>query len=194
MTVGISHNLRAIYQKRVHLTVCKLCLRFKGAEGKLRTKHKLTSCNLYPPRWDMCDIPPGGACVTSPVLRLMPRQREKTNLNLTTARPPVSCESLTTQYPFGSSLFLTSPNSQVCNQPPRMTPDDHEAAALPAHGSCPRAFIKPPFCIKDISRILSWLLALDVIPPNFTYIPKLHHQQKKERKRDKKKRLKKKKK
>lgn len=47
---------------------------------------------------------------------------------------------------------------------PLSAPRDNQPWAFPAHGSCPLALIKP-FCTKDVS-ILSWLLALDLTPPN----------------------------
>lgn len=92
----------------------------------------------------------------------------KAIFTLTMARPPVSHMSfLAYENSFKISLFLTSPNSAGIES---ASPHEPRAAALPAHGSCPCVLIKQPFCTKEVSRILSWLLA-----SNLTYIPKLHH-------------------
>lgn len=86
------------------------------------------------------------------------------------ARLSVSCEALTYENPFETSLFLTFPNSQVYSQPP---PHNPNAAALSAHGSCPCGLIKPPFGTKDVSRILGCWLWMPP-SPNLMYIPKPH--------------------
>ena len=66
-------------------------------------------------------------------------------------------------------ILLESP---FCLPPP--TPGymiSHSSQApLPAHQSCPCALIKSLFRTKDVTRIRSWSLALDL-----TYTPKVHH-------------------
>ena len=74
------------------------------------------------------------------------------------ARPLVSKgSSLAWNFFWTPPFYLTSLNPIVYNQLFLTTPEQ----LFFAHGSCPRALIKPPFCTKDISRVLSWPSAPD---------------------------------
>ena len=133
-------------------------------QGSLRTKHSWFPTNNPHPGWALCDIlQEASSCFNVNTLL-----EEKAIFNLTMARPPVFCRSyLAYENPFGISLLLTFPNSWVYNQPLLRGPG--QQLFLPT-GPVLVLLIKPPFCTKDVSRILSWSLA-----PGLTYILKLHH-------------------
>ena len=107
-----------------------------GTEDSLKTKHKLTPHKQPPLGWDVCDIPQE----ILNCLNVNALLEGKRTFKLTMARPPVSCRSsLAYENPFETSLFLTSWNLQVYNQPPFTSPG---VATLLAHWICPCALIK----------------------------------------------------
>ena len=101
-----------------------------------------------------------------PTVWLMFFVREENNLSLTIVKPPESYEPLA--YDFGNfPLTLPPPTPKYIT-----TLASQSRQLFLRMGPVPVLLKKSPFCIKDISRILSWLWASD---PTIT--PKPHQEQ-----------------